>query len=397
MTGAVPETDRRAGGGEDRARPIGARGGLRAPWGGRVGLGWLVAVIALAATFALARAGAGEQDRGRPAAIAAARAHVGGLSVAVRANRLIDGSGRVLTLHGVDISGTQWQCLAGGTFASPSNEASIRAIASWHANAVRIPLNEDCWLGINGVRESARRYRADIAGYLRRLRRHRLYAILDLHWNAPGGTVSHIGEAFAGYFGMADEDHAPAFWQSVASYLKHDPAVLFDLFNEPSEISWECWLDGCLSPRGFQTAGMQQLLDVVRAAGARQPVIVSGLEKASVDGTEWLAHRPRDPAHQLVAGAHIYGQASVAGFESNLGIVARSFPVVIGEAGEKNCADNDLDALLPWADRHGISYLAWDWFTGACSDPSLITSYTGTPSDYGIGYREHLLSRFPPP
>jgi hypothetical protein len=345
-----------------------------------------------------AQTGAGE--RGGLTGAVAARSpatHGRGLSITVRGEHLIDGAGRAVTLHGVDISGTQWQCLAGATFASPSGEASIRAIASWHANAVRIPLNEDCWLGINGVRESAARYHREIAGYVRRLHKHRLYVILDLHWNAPASILSHIGEAFAGYFGMADEDHAPAFWHSVASYFKSDHAMLFDLFNEPSEISWECWLDGCLSPRGFQTAGMQQLLDVVRGTGAMQPVIVSGLEKASVDGTEWLAHHPQDPAGERVAGAHIYGQASVGGFERNLGVIARRFPVVIGEAGEKNCAHNDLDALLPWADRHGVSYLAWDWFTGACSDPSLITSYAGTPSEYGIGYREHLLSRFPAP
>ncbi len=396
MTSGGRGSDGRAARREGRPAAIAARPGLHAPSWTRLGAALFLALIALVAISAPVRPGAtGEGER--PAKPAAASTHAGGFSIMVRGNHLLDGSGRVLTLHGVDISGTQWQCLAGATFASPSDEAAVRAIASWHANAVRIPLNEDCWLGINGVRESAARYRADIAGYLRRLRRHRLYAILDLHWNAPGRTLSHVGEAFAGYFGMADEDHAPAFWHSVASYFRHDRTILFDLFNEPSGISWECWLDGCLSPHGFQTAGMQQMLDEVRRAHANQPVIVSGLEKASVDGTEWLAHHPRDPGQQLVAGAHIYGQASIAGFEDNLGVVAKRFPVVIGEAGEKNCAHNDLDALLPWADLHGVSYLAWDWFTGACSDPSLITSYTGTPTDYGAGYREHLLMSFPPP
>ncbi len=38
-----------------------------------------------------------------------------------------------------------------GIFDGPSDEASVAAIRSWNANIVRIPINEDCWLGINGV------------------------------------------------------------------------------------------------------------------------------------------------------------------------------------------------------------------------------------------------------
>jgi len=320
-----------------------------------------------------------------------------GLSIAVNGNLLVNSAGQAVTLHGVNISGTQWQCLAGTAFDSPANDASIAAMVAWHVNAVRIPLNEDCWLGINGAKESSGRYHREIRRYVQRLHAHGLYAILDLHWNAPGATLSHMGARFSGNFGMADADHAPAFWASVASYFKRDHAVLFDLFNEPTEISWSCWLNGCLSPRGFVTAGMQQLLDAVRSTGATQPVMVSGLEKASLDGQEWLTYHPTDPATQLVASAHIYGQRKLARFDSNLGVVAAQFPVVLGEVGEKDCGHVDLDALLPWADQHEVSYLAWDWFVGACSDPALISDYRGTPTPYGIGYREHLRATFPIP
>jgi endoglucanase len=351
-------------------------------------LGCTLALLALPATI--------RPPRGPSAATSIRRvSHVRRLAIAVNGNHLVNGSRQIVTLHGVNISGTQWQCLVGRAFDSPNDEASIAAIAAWHANAVRIPLNEDCWLGINGVRESSARYHAEIRSYVDRLHAHGLYAILDLHWNAPGTTLSHIGEAYSGYFGMADEDHAPAFWSSLAAYFKHDHAILFDLFNEPSDISWSCWRNGCVAPRGFQTAGMQQLVNAVRATGATQPVMVGGLEKASLDGQAWLANRPEDPAGQLVASAHVYGESSVAAFNSNLLVVAERFPLVLGEVGEKNCADNDLDVLLPWADHRGISYLAWDWFVGSCSDPSLIVDYHGTPTSYGAGYREHLVQNFP--
>ena len=53
-------------------------------------------------------------------------------------------------------------------------------------------------------------------------------------------------------------------------------------------------------------------------------------------------------------------------------------------------------ARLPWADRHGISYLGWTWDAVApgswtCGGgPSLIENYEGKPTPFGIGFRNHL-------
>jgi endoglucanase len=241
-------------------------------------------------------------------------------------------------------------------------------------------------------------YRAEIGSYVSRLHAHGLYAILDLHWSAPGTTLSHDGPGYNGFYEMADETHAPVFWESIASYFKSDHAVLFDLYNEAFDISWSCWLEGCGAPRGFQTAGVQQLVDVIRGTGATQPIMVGGLNSGSEDGEKWLKYHPTDHADQLVASVHAYNQLNISYFNSNIGVVAAKFPVVIGETGEYNCADNYLDAILPWADAHGVSYLAWSWYTGPCTtEPALISNYNGTPTPYGIGYREYLLAHFSTP
>ena len=68
----------------------------------------------------------------------------------VSGDHLDDAAGKVLSLHGVDAPGTEENCAEGWGFSSGSLSISeAEGIASWHANAVRVPLNEDCWLGIN--------------------------------------------------------------------------------------------------------------------------------------------------------------------------------------------------------------------------------------------------------
>ena len=44
---------------------------------------------------------------------------------------------------------------------------------------------------------------------------------------------------------MPDAEHAPDFWRSVATEYRDDHSVLFDLYNEPHDVSWDCWESGC--------------------------------------------------------------------------------------------------------------------------------------------------------
>ena len=126
------------------------------------------------------------------------------------------GHGNAMTFRGVNRSGTEYECIQGrGIFDGPNDAASIDAIAAWNANAVRIPLNEDCWLGINGVPASyaGAAYQQAISAYVQLLLSKGMTPILELHWSAPGGTPA------TGQSPMPDADHSPAFWVSVASAL----------------------------------------------------------------------------------------------------------------------------------------------------------------------------------
>jgi hypothetical protein len=323
----------------------------------------------------------------------------------VRGNQLVDGRGHAVELRGVNRSGLEYACIQGwGFFDSPhpnaiDSRAMIAAIKSWDINVVRVPLNEDCWLGVNApAGRGGPPYRRIVSAYVRALTAAGLYVILDLHIVAPGRTPAKA------QLPMADRDHAPAFWRSVATAFKPDHALIFDLFNEPFAVSWGCWRSGCRvgaqsGVPAYRTAGMQTLVNTVRSTGATQPLLLGGLDYAAELGG-WSAHAPWDPDHQLIAGEHNYGGLSPCSTACQAGVLAtaRHHPVVFGELGETDCAHGYIDQMMAFADRHRIGYLGWAWDATApggwnCSSgPALITAYDGTPTPYGVGLRDHLRS-----
>ena len=228
--------------------------------------------------------------------------------------RIVDGrfvtrADRPVRLLGVDVTGTESACIAGRQVAGATfNDAEARAIRRWHVNAVRVPLNEDCWLGINGVTAqlSAVAYRTLIERWVAALHRSGIVTILDLHWAAPGGYVADRE------WPMADADHSLAFWSQVAARFASTPGVVSttcttsrrSAIRSPSSVSWDCWLHGCdttaaVSANGvptsvrYRTAGMQQLVDAVRGAGAHQPILVAGLNFANDPCARWAGRDRR--------------------------------------------------------------------------------------------------------
>jgi endoglucanase len=339
--------------------------------------------------------------------------------VSVAGNRLVDVNGSPVQLRGVNRSGTQYACIEGwGFFDGPVGATALSYIKSWGANAVRVSLNETCWLGINGAPAaySGSNYQSAIASYVNRLNAQGLRVILDLHWNGPGTTKA------VDQLPMADRDHAPAFWQSVANAFKDNPSVLFDLYNEPypdgnrnTAAAWTCVRDGGTCPGvNFTAAGSQEMVNAIRGTGATNVIMIGGPQYAgAVD--QWWTYRPTDPLNQLAASIHIYYNTPSdpewapcyrqSCWENTMAPLAQKVPIIIGEVGELDCNVGLINgtslsptqaSLLDWSDQHGISYLAWSWIANGgsnCStEPSIITDYNGTPTNYGKLIRDHLLS-----
>ena len=326
------------------------------------------------------------------------------LGLEIAGGKLETLAGAPLRLLGVDRSSGEYSCVDRGStsvFAGPTDAAAIAAIVAWHTNAIRLPLNEDCWLGINGADAGlrGRPYRAAVERFAAALNAAGLYVILDLHWAAPGRILA------TEQWPMADANHAPAFWRSLAATFKGDRAVLFDLFNEPFITSWRCWRDGCLTAFKdstgrtvrYRTAGMQQLVDAVRSTGAANPIMLGGLAWSS-DESQWLRWEPSDPDHQLAVSFHTYdfsGCNAASCWNQTIAPLTAQVPVLTDEFGEQGCTDTYANSYMAWADAHDISYLGWAWNATSsgwdCSSgPSLITNWSGTPTAYGIGLQRHL-------
>ena len=325
-------------------------------------------------------------------------------TISVSGNHLVDSSGNVLQLRGVNRSGAEYACAEGwGIWDGPTDDdTSIASMLTWKINAVRIPLNEDCWLAINGINAqySGTNYINAVVDYVNRLNAHGIIAMPNLHFSAPGTTVPD------GQSPMPDRDHSNAFWTSVANTFKNNHSVLFDLFNEPypdnnqdTTAAWTCVLNGgTCAGVSFPAAGMQEMVNAVRATGATQPLLIGGPQYAGVVD-HWTQYKPSDPQNQLVASIHIYGLPLDSPcrlqtcWDATMAPLAAATPIVIGEFGDTDCTSNFSPPLMTWADAHGVSYTAWAWNTANCaSDPSLISSYAGTPTAYGVGVQSHYLS-----
>ena len=331
---------------------------------------------------------------GIPHAVASGAPELRGIGVS--GNHLVNAEGQPVRLMGVNRSGTEFACIRGwGTFEGPSDAPSIQLIRSWHANAVRIGLNEDCWLDINGVPADygGVKYQQTIVDYVNRLTSSGVYAIVDLHWSAPGTAPATSLRQ------MPDADHSVDFWRSVATTFADNPNVLFDVFNEPYGVDWDCWRDGCVYPGGpgtgpWQTVGMQSLVNTIRATGATQPILLGGLAFGN-DLSEWPSHQPDDPLDQLVASVHVYPFNPCndsACWDEQIAPLAARVPVVIGEVGTDwtpPYSDAMALALMGWADEHRLSYLAWTWNTWGGGD-ALLTNYAGESTTWGTDVKAHL-------
>ena len=289
--------------------------------------------------------------------------------LATRGNQILDGNRKPLILRGLQRFG-----LEGGTQTPLPTDAEIGQLKLWGANEVRISLGEQKWLATNC------HYEPDYAHVVDQV----------VHWVTSRGMVALLNLHFAtngdcgtpGLTPMADSPGAITFWQEVASRYKDNPLVAFDLFNEPQKISSSTWLYGGSFTAGGQivdAAGMQDLYQTVRATGASNLVVISGLDYAD--------HPPSHPVqgYNIAYGAHAYQCTQSAPpdcttphpYDAGVPLhhwlsFAATYPLIVTEFGfPDHGVDGTYNAnVIGYAEQHNWSWsgFAWDGGTDGLYD-----------------------------
>ena len=248
-------------------------------------------------------------------------------------NQIVNTDDKPVWLQGVNIVSLEWS--AGGERVMKS---ALVAVEDWKANAIRLPVKEEYWFGKTaGQKDGGAAYRQLVENVITLVANRGAYVVLDLH-------------RF-----LAPKDEHVAFWKDAAKTYKNHPAVLFDLFNEPHGVSWEVWRNGgfvaektqpanadenaFLTPeekanaaKGFQSPGMQRLVEAVRETGARNIVIAGGLDWAyDLSGIANGFALIEPGGNGIVYSTHIYPWKR--DWAGKVLLVADKHPIFVGEVG----------------------------------------------------------------
>jgi hypothetical protein len=331
--------------------------------------------------------------------------------IRVQGNRLVTvAGGRDVWLQGINVPSLEW---------SVKGESILRSVEvgidGWKANVIRLPLKAEHWFG-KGIKHNTQKdggeaYRALVDQVVSLAASKGAYVILDLHhYRAP--RPEHL-----------------EFWTAVATLYKNHPAVIFDLLNEPHGTTWELWRDGGFveekkkagdedaflteaeklhNKRGFVSPGMQKVLDTVRATGARNIVVIGGLDYAyDLSGiVSGFALTDRS-GNGIMYASHVYPWKK--NWQKKFLDAAAKHPILLGEVGgdakkmtfipanHQENVETWVPAMLGLIQKHRLNWTGWCFHPSA--SPRMLVNWEYKPTPFwGQPAKDALAGkRFPPP
>jgi hypothetical protein len=340
---------------------------------------------------------------------------------------------QAVVLRGINVSGPEYECLTDVVWDSsnlPASTTDYQAVVNgminnWHANVVRIPLNEDCWLGVPTSTpppaSGLTNYIQPIMNFISVANASGLVVEVDLHVGG-GPELVKKGSNQIDNFPAMDTNYSLQFWQSVAGYFKNNPSVIFNLTNEPEFLGsgstaaadWTCYLNGgcsttacqnngCQGPNGksntWNVQGVASVVSAIRAVPATNVIIIAGLDYSN-QLDDWLTYvREYVTDTQIAAGIHLYYDldctTATCWNSTWTPIMTAGYPIVIDETGElpkaqggDACTGAETDSMVSWANGSSPKVGYWFWaFTkaGGCSEPVLLKT-NSSPFTAAAGY-----------
>jgi len=270
-------------------------------------------------------------------------------------NKLLDPNGTQVILRGVDRCSMEWVSV--GEQLSLSDYTLMKG---WGSNVVRLALCQDYLLVSSSSYDP--NYDDLIKQQVDWVTSLGMGIILDLHWNNGGQQK------------MADLNSI-TFWSTIASKYKNNPWVIFELYNEPHDVSWDVWLKG-----DSEWTGMAQLYTAVRNAGAQNLVIINGLNWAY--DLSNVTNNLIPGATNFIFGTHPYDYdgKQKGDWPGGFGYLASTYNVMMTEFGQYCNSDTYVQDLLAYAQSLNLHWSAWAWYVSGCAFPSIINDWDGTPT-----------------
>jgi endoglucanase len=273
-------------------------------------------------------------------------------NLVVQGNKIVDKSGNPVQLRGMSLFWSNW---AGPWY----NENAVATLTNdWKAGIVRAPMGiepDGAYLA-NPAAEKAKVVSVVDAAIARGI-----YVIIDWHdHNAHNHT-----------------DQAKTFFTEMAQKYGNTPNVIFEVYNEPTQISWD-------QVKGYA----EQVIGSIRGTGANNLVIV-GSPTWSQD-VDVAANNPITQYQNIAYTLHFYAathkqflrdKANTA-LGKGLALFVTEWGTCSAD-GNGSVDANETNAWLSWMDQNSISWANWSLFdkNEACSALIPGTSATGPWAD----------------
>lgn len=241
--------------------------------------------------------------------------------ISVSGNKLFDAQKREFLLQGALLSDPK-----------AMTQTTFRVMRQrWNFNTVRIPISPVAWL------QNSVEYLAQTAKTVQTANAEGLVVVLVATEDETGLPTTDLGD----------------FWAAWAASFKDNGLVIFDLYSRPSPAvipggrNWAFWRNGGVSTSGRTLLGMQQLVDRIRAAGAKQLIAAPAFH----DALDFQGYGPENylTDSNILYEVHPYFDHALtdAQRDANFGFLATKFPLYAGEWGLPLAEDSASCPAIP--------------------------------------------------
>ncbi|WP_348265196.1 cellulase family glycosylhydrolase [Telmatobacter sp. DSM 110680] len=294
-----------------------------------------------------------------------------------------------VTLRGVNRSGLEYAgpdeqgFLSGASLSRSEIQLIVR---DWRCNIIRLPFNQDFVLR-GRLGRSGEEYQKALDQVIYWASAFGAYTLLDLQWL----DAERIYGGNRNFVAPLPNSESVELWTTLARRYASEPAVLYDLFNEPHDrldddpypLNKE---DGTTYPPSQRRVTMREwqpwarkLTQAIRSENQDALVFLGG--------TNWaydLRGMPMD-LENVVYSTHVYPNKSTDWPEA-FGNLSKSVPVFAGEFGGTE-TPGDLEfvqRLIKYLEELEIGWTAWSW----SDSPFLVARYA--PTAFGRVGRQAL-------